>query len=436
MARLEGHSGCIGQLAFSTDGKMLASASADQTIRLWDVASWNELAVLRGHQDEVHSLALPQNGRSLASGGKDGAVMLWQADSPKVNGYSALPARITRANLVPGGNALLAEDKTKARFAVNLMTMRETPLALSPKEGVSPAAPDTLAVYDGSNMFRLHRLSPPDTQLVAELAVGSNFSSFAYCAPSHLLAWGDGSETIHLANLAQPTNRTDLVFDIAGLQPACFEGNGRFLIAADGRELRVWDLNAGSNVLATACNVAAALPEKGRTLVTFANDQLIFRDLYNLAHPSITVTQGGLLTSLAFSPYGEIFALGTEAAITVLYDVRSGKRIDVLHGHMFAVHGLAFSPDGRRLASSCGGKEAVKLWDMTTRQELLNLSGHGSVLNFVEFSDDGNKLLVGSDSGQSGVWQLWQAPSWAEIEEAERNNVRQNATAQAEEHRR
>jgi WD40 repeat protein len=96
-----------------------------------------------------------------------------------------------------------------------------------------------------------------------------------------------------------------------------------------------------------------------------------------------------------------------------LFDPTMGELIETLHGHLNGVHGAAFSPDGRRLISTSGGREAVKLWDVGTRQELLTLDGAGSFLYGARWSADGDVILAGAP------WQAWRAPSWKEIAAAE-----------------
>ncbi len=85
-----------------------------------------------------------------------------------------------------------------------------------------------------------------------------------------------------------------------------------------------------------------------------------------------------------------------------------------LQGHLNAAFGVAFSPDGRRLVSSYGGREAIKLWDVGTRQELLTLnSSTGELLHGALWSSDGDVILA------EAPWQAWRAPSWEEIAAAE-----------------
>jgi hypothetical protein len=90
------------------------------------------------------------------------------------------------------------------------------------------------------------------------------------------------------------------------------------------------------------------------------------------------------------------------------------KEIGSFRGHLIIAFRSAFSPDGRRLFSTDRRQEAVKLWDVSTRQELLNLAGtDSSVYGVPRWSADGNVILAGPP------WQAWSAPSWEEIAAAE-----------------
>jgi WD40 repeat protein len=77
---LAGHEALVRTLAFTRDGRTLASGGDDRLVRIWRAASWQEVLTLPGHKDAVYSLAFTPDGRSLATACHDGTVRLWPTD--------------------------------------------------------------------------------------------------------------------------------------------------------------------------------------------------------------------------------------------------------------------------------------------------------------------------------------------------------------------
>jgi WD40 repeat protein len=96
-----------------------------------------------------------------------------------------------------------------------------------------------------------------------------------------------------------------------------------------------------------------------------------------------------------------------------IFDSRTGQFISNMDGHLNGAQGMFFTADGRRLISTSTAKEAAKIWDASTWQELLTLSGGGSHSEFPLVSADGDTIITGPP------WQTWTAPSWEEIAAAE-----------------
>jgi WD40 repeat protein len=124
------------------------------------------------------------------------------------------------------------------------------------------------------------------------------------------------------------------------------------------------------------------------------------------------------LGGIAFSKDGTQAASGYQDGTVALWDPSSFQLITApFKGHMQGAHGVAFSPDGHRLATGGNARDAVKLWDLATHRELVTLAGQGSIFLSVGFSPDGQWLAA---CNRDGMLHLWRAPSWAEIEAAEK----------------
>ena len=116
-----------------------------------------------------------------------------------------------------------------------------------------------------------------------------------------------------------------------------------------------------------------------------------------------------LVNSVAYSPDGRRLASGSNDGAVKVWDADTGGRSWRFNRRMESV-GLAFSPDGRRLAAAAGNN-IVKVWDVTTGQEAAVLRGHKDVVASVAFSPDGWQLASGSGDG---TVKLWDATAAAE----------------------
>jgi WD40 repeat protein/tetratricopeptide (TPR) repeat protein/tRNA A-37 threonylcarbamoyl transferase component Bud32 len=117
-----------------------------------------------------------------------------------------------------------------------------------------------------------------------------------------------------------------------------------------------------------------------------------------------------VVNDVAFSPDGRRLAScgGYKPGEVKVWDTVTGEVVLTLRGHADSVEGVAFSPDGRRLASS-GGKLApkqgeVKVWDAVTGKEMLTLGGHTGLVRSAAFSPDGRRLASASEDGTVKVW--------------------------------
>ena len=263
---------------------------------------------------------------------------------------------------------------------------------------------------------------------------GTRPTGLAYNPARRLLAWSEGTSprSLYLASLGKSNwaagRRIELTNDVPGLVPFRFSEDGKYLAAAKEPDiLRTWNVETGQIVASINQNFS----EKGQanaaertcfaangSVLVVARHYRIREEIafFNLARPDLgpRLVPGGFAEQrLAVSPNGQLVAASNMRGQVLLFDAATGELIDPLYGHLHTALGIAFSLDGHRLFSTCNRREAVKLWDVGTRQELLTLAGSDQFLPKARWSADGDVILAGPP------WQAWSAPSWEEIAEAE-----------------
>ncbi len=394
IGRLEGHQSWVGSLVFWPDGKKLASASADQTIRTWDVASRACLDVLRGHRLEVWRLALLPDHKTLVSGAKDGTVCLWDTSvahphQPRIS----VPAKVANWRFTPDSRSLVSLD-----IAGGVSRCR---------------GPD----FQERESIRLETADLPDRSTYA----GSLFSP-----DGRFLAVGYTNGKMFIWDLSRRLPRRDFKPGDGSVTPLSFLARGNRLvvrIAAENR-LSEWDLEANREIQSWLAPTKATItegfevsPDERMGIGVGWNGDISGRNLpeHTTTNPPLDVLQGW---EAAFSSDGKRFAVASALGYARVWETATWKEEATLRGFLNAVHAVAFSPDGQRLAT--GGSnpdDTVKLWDTASWQELLTLEGEGSLFDLTSFSPDGN--AIGAWSGSDGTLNLWRAPSWAEINATE-----------------
>jgi eukaryotic-like serine/threonine-protein kinase len=419
---LPGHTSWICGLARSPDGTMLASASADQSLRLWDPLSWKEIAVLRGHGDEVAAVAFSPDGHTLASGSRDGSVLIWDTSrrQPTAPRFS-FPRKLQRAWLLADGKTAATVDDS-AHFSLwNLATFQESPIPGITNALLECARDGKVFTYDRTNGLEGWDIGTQPPHKLLSLSVGSNLLAGVYCPERKTLAWGNRDGVIRMVRLEQPDKIILLEGHTTNAYPTAFGLQGRRLLSADQQgAMKVWDVDRSAEVAAVRAGKweGALLSPNSRFLaVATTTQRLMVWDLENLARPPLDLPHKDLISDIAFSPASTLLVSATQLGQVRLWDLPSGTERPNLRGHLLGVHALAFSPDGQRLATGSSALEAVKLWDVATGQEVATLDAEASLCRVLAFSEDGNTILVGGTNERT--WHLWQAPSFAEIAAAE-----------------
>ncbi|HEV3257447.1 MAG TPA: WD40 repeat domain-containing serine/threonine-protein kinase, partial [Gemmataceae bacterium] len=305
--QLDGHSAWVSKLAFSKDGRQLASAAVDQTIRIWDTSTWTETRVLRGHSDEVYAVAVSPTEQLVASVSKDGDLMLWKGDERSAaDGYRRLPEDLNSAEVGPQDySRVVLLPKGKPPYLVDLKQDVQPVLltGLGSSDNVLGCfGTNILCQWDGANRIIVRELHGTKFTQRGAIAVesGQRPSRVAYNVARQSLAWNEGppSNSVFVASLAAPSRRMELKSDVPGLVPDGFSEDGKYLVAVTAaREtlgqitardaLRAWDVETAQVVESINETVSeTAFGAEGRVLVVGMvkgdDHEIVF---FDLAHP-------------------------------------------------------------------------------------------------------------------------------------------------------
>jgi WD40 repeat protein/serine/threonine protein kinase len=368
---LKGHTGQVFSVAFDPDGSRLASASADGTIKVWDVASGQELRELKGHIGQVSSVAFSPDGSRLASA-SDETIKIWDAARGQV-------LRTLKGHTGDVQSVTFSPDGRRLASASVDNTIKVWDLARGNE-------PRTLKGHTGAVLS------------VAFSPDGSRLASASYDGTIKLWNTANGHQLLTFTGHAGRVTSVAFGPDSSRLASAGFD-----------RKIKVWDTASGEKLREfnghTGVVLSVAFSPDGSRLASASGDQTI--KVWDTASGQEVRTLKGhtnWVLSVAFSPHGSRLASASDDQTIKVWDTASGgKELRKLKGHNGQVRSVAFSRDGGRLASA-SGDQTVKVWDTASGQNLHTLKGHTDQVTSVAFSLDGRWLASGSDDHTIKIW--------------------------------
>ncbi len=295
---LTGHAAWVNSVAFTPDGKELASASNDNSVKLWDVATGQQIRTLAGHDAIVCCVAVSPDGRYLASADIEGAIKVWDLGTGQE--ATQLLGVITGQN--KGVDALaFSPDSRRLASGNDDQTVRVWDVVDGePKQTIATGqpgyigavaySPDGRWIVSGSGASSVKVWDAATAQEVHALPAAGDVHSVAFSPGGHLLAVGSYGETVELWDIATWQKIRTLSGNTSYVHSVAFSPDGRWLISgAHDNAVQVWKVSTG------------------RLIKTLTDHQ-------------------GIVFSVAFSPDGRYFASGSGDNTIKLWSTTGGNK--------------------------------------------------------------------------------------------------------------
>jgi WD40 repeat protein len=454
IAALQGHTESLYAVAFSPEGRLVATASFDKTIKLWEAATGKEVRTFAGptgHQNLVLCVAFSPDGNMLASGSQDNTAKVWDVPSSRpMREYFAADG-VRAIALSPDGSKLAGAGKDLTIKICRLGDGKPVQSLAGDSSPVTSLAYGAKLVVAGGADGSLHFWDPASSQPLGTVFAHSGPVSGISLNPNNAVAYSAGKDDM-LKFWQLPLMPSRILTTHLGEVAAIATSQDGALVASAGTDKSVHVMN-GQQVrpLQAPSAPVTALAISPAFVAVGGADSCVY--LWNAADGKLLDTRiahVGEVTSVAFHPQSTQMAtagkdgmikiwamppaltrgLNHPAAVLAATLTADGQRLvtgaadDVvriwtltngvverqLRGHAGSVTAVAAGSSGQSLASG-SADGTVRLWDSATGKEVAVIGAHAGPVNSISINPDATQLVTSSSDGTVKLWRPIPAPS-------------------------
>jgi WD40 repeat protein len=411
-----GHANSVWSVAWSPDGKRIASGSADGTVQVWDATRGNRLLTYTGHTGTVFSVAWSPDDKRIASGSADSTVQVWDASTGShlltytghASSYVGSVAWSPDGKHIASGsndNTVQVWDASSGNHHLLTYTGHTDAvynLAWSPdgKRIASGSNDKTVQVWDASsgNLLLTYTGHSGSIYRVAWSPDGRHIASGS--ADKTVQVWDAGSGN----RLLTYTGHADLVHSVVWPPDGKRIASGSF-----DKTVQVWDASSGNLLLPYTGHanvvISVAWSPDGKYIASGSADNTVQVWDARITRSSLLTYTGHATAvhSVAWSPDSEYIASGSDDKTVQVWDASGGNHLFTYTGHTGTVFSVAWSPDDKHIASGSNDK-TVQVWDASTGSHLFTYTGHATAVHSVAWSPDSKYIASGSFDKTVQVW--------------------------------